>query len=45
MIDDVKDTEIPVFKMSEEREKQGLEAFEDHRNGKTKEIVDFDAQI
>lgn len=42
IINDVKDIDIPVFKMSEEREKIALKALEDYKRGKTKTIADLD---
>lgn len=42
VINDVKDIDIPVFKMSEEREKIALKALQDHKAGKTTEIKDID---
>lgn len=42
IINDVKDIDIPVFKMSEEREKIALKALEDYKSGKTKTIADLD---
>ena len=41
VINDVKDVNIPVFKMSKEREKIALKALKDHKAGKTKEIKDI----
>lgn len=38
IIDDVKDVEIPTFKMSEKIEKVGLEALEEHRGGNSTKI-------
>ena len=38
VINDVKDIDIPVFKMSEKREKIALKALEDYKSGKTKAI-------
>ncbi|HTK03864.1 MAG TPA: hypothetical protein VL401_03830 [Alphaproteobacteria bacterium] len=35
VINDVKDVDIPVFKMSAEREKIALKALEDYKSGKT----------
>jgi len=43
IIDDVKDLDIPTFKMSEKTEKKGIKALEDYKAGKTKEIKDIDA--
>jgi len=42
IIDDVKDNDIPVFKMSKKLEKRGLEALKEYRAGKTKEIKDVE---
>lgn len=42
IINDVKDIDIPVFKMSEEREKIALKALEDYKSGKTKVVDDLD---
>lgn len=42
VINDVKDIDIPVFKMSESREKIALKALEDYKNGKTKAIDNVD---
>ncbi len=42
VINDVKDVNIPVFKMSKNREKIALKALQDHKDGKTKEIKDID---
>ena len=41
VINDVKDIEIPVFKMSEKTEKRGLQALEEHEEGKTTKIDDI----
>lgn len=41
VINDVKDVDIPVFKMSEKREKIALKALEDYGAGKTKSIKNF----
>ena len=38
VINDVKDIDIPVFKMSEKTEKIALKALEDYKNGKTHKI-------
>jgi len=38
VINDVKDVDIPVFKMSGKREKIALNALEDYKKGKTKTI-------
>ena len=42
VINDVKDIDIPVFKMSKAREKIALKALQDHKDGKTKEIKNID---
>lgn len=42
IINDVKGIDIPVFKMSEEREKIALKALEDYKSGKTKGIDNLD---
>ncbi|KKQ26099.1 MAG: hypothetical protein US62_C0019G0026 [Candidatus Woesebacteria bacterium GW2011_GWA1_37_8] len=42
VINDVKDIEIPVFKMSEKREKIALKALEDYKAGKTTSVENFD---
>jgi len=42
VINDVKDVDIPVFKMSEEREKIALKALEDYKSGKTRAIDNID---
>ncbi|MFH1970950.1 MAG: hypothetical protein ABIJ05_01005 [Patescibacteria group bacterium] len=42
IINDVKDIDIPVFKMSEGREKIALKALEDYKSGKTKVIDNLD---
>lgn len=36
VINDVKDIDIPVFKMSEKREEIALKALKDYKSGKTK---------
>jgi predicted DNA-binding protein len=41
VINDVKDTDIPTFKMSEERERIALRALSDYKRGKTREIRDI----
>jgi flagellar motor component MotA len=33
---------VPIYEMSEETEKKGLEALEEHRAGKTTEITDIE---
>lgn len=42
VINDVKDVDIPVFKMSERTEKNGLEALREYEEGKTNKIDDID---
>jgi predicted DNA-binding protein len=42
IIDDVKDMDMPTFKMSEKREKIALKALEDYKKGKTREIANID---
>ena len=42
VINDVKDIDIPTFKMSEEREKIALQALKDYKTGKTKALKDID---
>lgn len=42
VINDVKDVDIPVFRMSEKTEKRGLQALKEHENGMTTEIKDID---
>jgi predicted DNA-binding protein len=42
IINDVKDIDIPVFKMSEKTEKVVSKALEDYKSGKTKEIGNID---
>ena len=42
VINDVKDVDIPSFKMSEEREKIALKAIKDYKSGKTRVLKDID---
>ena len=42
IINDVKDMDFPVYRMSEKTEAIGLQALEDYRAGKTIEIKDID---
>lgn len=42
IIDDVKDLEIPVFKMSSKRERIALEALKEYKAGKTEDIDNID---
>ena len=42
VINDVKDVDIPEFKMSAKRERLGLKALEDYRKGKTRAIENWD---
>ena len=41
IIDDVKDVDVPVFRMSAKREKIALDAVDDYKKGKTREINDI----
>jgi hypothetical protein len=45
VIDDVRDIDIPVFRMSEKTEKIALQAIEDYKKGKTHEIGDIDKYL
>lgn len=45
VINDVKDIDIPVFKMSEETEKRGLRALKEHEEGKTTKIKNIDEYL
>ena len=45
VIDDVKDIDMPIFKMSEKREKIAIKALRDYKKGKTKEIGDIDKYL
>lgn len=45
VIDDVKDIDIPIFKMSEETERVALNALEDHKKGKARKIIDIDTYL
>ena len=38
VINDVKDIDIPIFKMSEKTEKRGLRALKEHEEGKTTKL-------
>lgn len=42
VINDVKDVDIPVFRMSSKTEKRGLQALKEHEEGKTIKIDDID---
>jgi len=42
IIDDVKDVDIPIFKMSEKTEKVVSKALEDYKNGKTRMVDNLD---
>lgn len=42
VINDVRDIDVPVFKMSEETEKRGLQALKEHGEGKTTKVTDVD---
>ena len=43
IIDDIKDTDIPTFPLSEKQEKKGLQALKEYKAGKTSEITDIEA--
>lgn len=45
IIDDVKDVDIPTFKMSERIEKIALKALKDHGEGKTRKIDHVDEYL
>ena len=45
VINDVKDVDIPVFKMSVKTEKRGLQALKEHKEGKTTKIKDIDKYL
>ncbi len=45
VINDVKDVDIPVFKMSAKREKVTLRALADYKKGKTRAIKDIDSYL
>ena len=45
VINDVKDVEIPVFKMSKQREEIALKALVDYKAGKTRSIKDLDEYL
>jgi antitoxin component of RelBE/YafQ-DinJ toxin-antitoxin module len=42
VLDDVKDMDMPVFKMSEKTEKNVLKALKEHTQGKTHQIDDIE---
>lgn len=42
VINDVKDVDIPVFKMSERTERNGLKALREYEEGRTTKIDDVD---
>lgn len=42
VINDVKDVDIPVFKMSKQREEIGLQALKDYKAGKTTLMKNID---
>lgn len=42
VINDVKDVDIPVFRMSEKTEKRGLQALKEHAEGKTTKVENVD---
>jgi hypothetical protein len=43
IINDVKDVDIPIFKMSKHREKIVLKALADNKKGKTRAVKDLDS--
>ncbi len=43
ILDDVKDLDLPTFKMSAETEAKGLKALEEYQSGKTKKVTDIDS--
>lgn len=45
IIDDVKDMDMPTFKMSREREKIALQAIDDYKKGKTQMIDNIDEYL
>lgn len=45
VINDVRDVDIPVFKMSKQREEIGLKALEDYNAGKTTLIKNIDEYL
>lgn len=45
IIDDVKDVNIPTFKMSKKNEKIALQALKEHKEGKTKKIDDVSTYL
>ena len=45
IIDDVKDMDMPTFKMTKEREKITLQALGDYKKGKTKKIDNIDEYL
>lgn len=45
IIDDVKDMELPTFRMSGDRERIALKARSDYKKGKTKKISDVDKYL
>ena len=45
VINDVKDVDIPVFKMSRQREEIALKALEDYRAGKTTSVKNIDSYL
>jgi len=42
VINDVKDVEVPEFRMSKKRENVALKALEDYQSGKTKRLTNID---
>lgn len=45
VINDVKDNDIPVFTMSDKREKIALQALDEYANGKTKTLSDINTYL
>jgi negative regulator of replication initiation len=42
VISDVKDLDIPMFRMSQKTEEKGLQALNEYENGKTTPVKDID---
>ena len=45
VLEDVKNMEMPEFKLNQKNEAIGLEAIKDYKNGKTRKIKDVDAWL
>ena len=45
VINDVKDSDVPTFIMSDKREKIAFDALDDYKNGRTKPMGDIDAYL